>query len=217
MPWKPPAVGNKARQYDERWRRIRAQTLLAEPLCRLCLSAGRTVPATVVDHIKPLADGGTHESSNLQPLCKRCHDAIKTPADAAARKARDQTDISLKCVSLGWPTVSGLDLRLLRSQAARRMTWQQAHQVMLAAADGILSARASGTLPPIAVAVIVDDAAWAKQAQARWNVPTQIDPLAELPPAASPEEAWLRERWSLEYGCRHGTTEQGPQPSNAPV
>jgi 5-methylcytosine-specific restriction protein A len=217
MPWKPPAVGSKAKQYDERWRRVRAQTLLAEPLCRLCLSAGKTVPATIVDHIVPLADGGTHAQNNLQPLCKRCHDAIKTPADAAAKRARDQTDISLRCVSLGHPLGTSLDLRVMRAQAARRMPWQQAHQFMLAAAEGILAARAAGTLPPADVSVVVDDAAWTKQAQARWQVPTQIDPLQDLPPAASPEERWLRERWSVEYGCRHGTTEQGPQPSIAPV
>jgi hypothetical protein len=28
-----------------------------------------------VDHIVPRARGGTHEDSNLQPLCKNCHDA----------------------------------------------------------------------------------------------------------------------------------------------
>jgi len=217
MPWKPPSVSKGRSPYDERWKRIRAQTLQAEPLCRLCLAAGRTVAATIVDHIVPLADGGTHATANLQPLCKRCHDAVKTPADAAARKARDRTDISVKCVRLGCPIVSSVDLRLLRSHAAMRMTWQQAHQVMLAAADGILSACASGSLPPVAVAVVVDDARWTKQAEARWQVPTLIEPLTDLPPARSAEDQWLRERWSVEYGCRHGTTDQGPQPSNAPV
>ena len=59
-----------------RWRNARAFVLAREPLCRMCLELGRTVPATVVDHIK--AHKGDldlfNDLDNLQPLCKPCHD-----------------------------------------------------------------------------------------------------------------------------------------------
>ena len=35
------------------WARRRAHQLRVEPLCRLCLEAGRVVPATVADHATP--------------------------------------------------------------------------------------------------------------------------------------------------------------------
>jgi hypothetical protein len=35
------------------WARRRAHQLMIEPLCRLCLEAGRVTPATVADHVTP--------------------------------------------------------------------------------------------------------------------------------------------------------------------
>ena len=61
------------RGYGARWRKLRAQILMDEPLCRECRKAGRIVPATDVDHIVARADGGTDDRSNLQPLCHACH------------------------------------------------------------------------------------------------------------------------------------------------
>lgn len=211
MPWKPNSVNNKQTPYDSRWQRIRAQTLQGEPLCRLCLTAGRTIPATVVDHITPISDGGTHVASNLQPLCKHCHNSIKTPNDTASRKARTEADINLKCVALGSETLIGLDLRQVRLLASKRMPLQQAHQVMLAASDGILAARLSGMLPPLAMTIVVDDALYTKQASIRWQIPITIDPLLELPTPKDLESQWLRERWSVEYLARHDNTNKGNQ------
>jgi 5-methylcytosine-specific restriction protein A len=58
------------RDYDNpAWLANRAMVLQREPRCRFCQE-----PATVVDHIKPLKEGGTHDISNLRPLCKSCHD-----------------------------------------------------------------------------------------------------------------------------------------------
>ena len=61
------------RGYGARWRKLRAQILMDEPLCRECRKAGCIVPATDVDHIVARADGGTDDGSNLQPLCHACH------------------------------------------------------------------------------------------------------------------------------------------------
>lgn len=61
------------RGYGARWRKLRAQILMDEPLCRECRKAGCIVPATDVDHIVARADGGTDDRSNLQPLCHACH------------------------------------------------------------------------------------------------------------------------------------------------
>lgn len=54
-----------------RWRKLRKLTLALEPLCRECKSI-----ATVLDHIKPVRDGGEpFDAANLQPLCAACHNS----------------------------------------------------------------------------------------------------------------------------------------------
>ena len=69
-----------ARGYDARWKRLSKAILAEEPRCAGC---GR--PATLVDHIVPLNDGGTNERSNLQPLCARCHNAKTMRQSVAGR------------------------------------------------------------------------------------------------------------------------------------
>lgn len=61
------------RGYDRTWQKLRLMHLRAYPLCVRCEESGMTVPATEVDHIRPLAHGGTHDADNLQSLCKSCH------------------------------------------------------------------------------------------------------------------------------------------------
>jgi 5-methylcytosine-specific restriction protein A len=73
------------RGYGAAWRRLREMVLNEEPLCRDCLRRGLVTPATLVDHIQPLRDGGTNERANLAPLCVACH-ARKTAEDVAKRK-----------------------------------------------------------------------------------------------------------------------------------
>ena len=58
------------------WKRIRARFLAAHPLCEQCRKEGRLTKATEVHHILPLRRGGTHDESNLMPLCKPCHSRI---------------------------------------------------------------------------------------------------------------------------------------------
>jgi len=54
------------------WRRLRAEQLRKEPLCRACSKTGRIVAGNTVDHI----NGDTYNNTpeNLQTLCKSCHD-----------------------------------------------------------------------------------------------------------------------------------------------
>ena len=67
---------------SEAWRSCRAAYLKAHPRCARCASAGRSVVAQIVDHIKPIKDGGARlDWSNLQPLCAACHNR-KTAEDA---------------------------------------------------------------------------------------------------------------------------------------
>lgn len=98
MPWAPKTLkrtmpapvelrGNSSeRGYDADWQRLRLAVLSREPFCRLCDGSGRTTAAVLVDHIKPIEDGGARlDDANLQPLCVECH-AVKTQADLAKRK-----------------------------------------------------------------------------------------------------------------------------------
>lgn len=86
------AKGERAKHYKTaHWQRLRMVVLRQEPLCRECKDMGRLTPATVVDHIKPLSDGGTDAMTNLQPLCKECHD-LKTNRESAARTNRRRAE-----------------------------------------------------------------------------------------------------------------------------
>ena len=76
-----------SRGYGAAWRRLREVVLQHEPLCRHCMHRGRLTPASEVDHITPLRDGGTNERDNLQPLCGSCHDD-KTARDVRARASQ---------------------------------------------------------------------------------------------------------------------------------
>jgi 5-methylcytosine-specific restriction protein A len=73
---KPKRKSAAKRLYGRRWRRWSAAGLIAEPLCRVCLSQDITTAATVRDHIVP--HRGNEDlfwsEANIQSLCKPCHD-----------------------------------------------------------------------------------------------------------------------------------------------
>ena len=52
---------------------LRKRRLAQEPLCRICNSKGKVTPATVPDHIQPLAKGGEDVDDNIRCLCAECH------------------------------------------------------------------------------------------------------------------------------------------------
>jgi 5-methylcytosine-specific restriction protein A len=65
------------RGYDATWRKIRLDHLRRHPVCVECERLGLAVPGTDVDHVVPLARGGTHTGANLQSLC-HIHHSRKT-------------------------------------------------------------------------------------------------------------------------------------------
>jgi 5-methylcytosine-specific restriction enzyme A len=81
-------ASSTARGYGASWRRVRADVLNSEPLCRACASEGRTTAATTVDHITPKAQGGGDDYANLQPLCAPCHAAKSAREGGATPRPR---------------------------------------------------------------------------------------------------------------------------------
>lgn len=70
---------------SSRWRKTRTAFLKQYPLCLACGAIGKTVAATVVDHIQPIKAGGTRfDWDNLQSLCVSCHNR-KTANESKAR------------------------------------------------------------------------------------------------------------------------------------
>ena len=58
---------------------LRVDTMMArvEPLCRLCLEAGRVTPATVADHVEPHRGNFTaFRLGQLRSLCADCHNRL---------------------------------------------------------------------------------------------------------------------------------------------
>lgn len=90
--WAPTAnLKATPRKRGRAGQRDRAQVLAEEPLCRQCLKEGRTSATQKVDHITPLAWGGSDDRSNKQGLCDPCHDkksATERIVDAQARGQR---------------------------------------------------------------------------------------------------------------------------------
>ena len=54
-----------------------------EHRCAACKSLLQ--PGWHVDHVVPLADGGAHDATNVQPLCAPCH-TVKTARENSARR-----------------------------------------------------------------------------------------------------------------------------------
>lgn len=70
------------RESGRRLQRKRVELFTREPLCRECTKQGRVSLAEIRDHITPLAEGGSDDDSNVQPLCTSCSDA-KTKRESA--------------------------------------------------------------------------------------------------------------------------------------
>lgn len=77
------------RGYDSKWRKARAGYLRSHPLCVMHLQRGRTVAATVVDHIIPHKGDNAlfWDHGNWQSLCKSCHDIHKQRAEKSGAES----------------------------------------------------------------------------------------------------------------------------------
>lgn len=84
--------------YDTaRWKRLRAEQLAREPLCRRCRREGRTAAATVVHHVERHdGDPVKFYTEDLESLCKRHHDGEAQQQEAIGYSTTIGTD--------GWPT-----------------------------------------------------------------------------------------------------------------
>ena len=77
------AIAYRRHYNSARWRRLRLMQLQAQPLCQMCLDAGRVTVATVVDHVTPHKGDEAlfYAPANLQSLCDaipfRCHSRVK--------------------------------------------------------------------------------------------------------------------------------------------
>lgn len=86
-------VSRKGNSYDaerrriynsERWRKLRKLKFSNDPLCEMCLKAGRITPAEDIHHIRSFMDASTIEErcrlaydyTNLMSLCKKCHQRV---------------------------------------------------------------------------------------------------------------------------------------------
>lgn len=68
--------------------RLRHELFASQPLCQLCLTEGRITVATIRDHIRPIAEGGTDELTNIQAVCSSCH-ARKIGQESARGRIRN--------------------------------------------------------------------------------------------------------------------------------
>jgi 5-methylcytosine-specific restriction protein A len=80
-----------------------AGILAKEPLCRRCKALGYIKAAEEVDHIVPLALGGTEAHTNLRPLCGDCHKVVT--AEQFGHRER------LPIGADGWPMQAVADAR----------------------------------------------------------------------------------------------------------
>ena len=72
--WQHYKGSSKSRGYGYAWNKLRLKALERDKhLCQMCLKRGIFTTATDVDHIIPLAQGGSDAMENLQSLCHECH------------------------------------------------------------------------------------------------------------------------------------------------
>ena len=89
--WSNEGKNSTQRGYGWQHQKARAQLLRDERLCRNCAKHGRVTEATIADHIIPLAETGLQAPSELQPLCRACHDE-KSLSEARRGRGGQKSD-----------------------------------------------------------------------------------------------------------------------------
>ncbi len=83
--WQRDRGNRHQRGYGTAWDKLRAEILKRDNhLCQEHLRRGIPKQGRHVDHIISKANGGTDDPSNLQTLCKPCHEA-KTSTERAGK------------------------------------------------------------------------------------------------------------------------------------
>lgn len=91
-PVKAPQPHSKGIYSSSKWKRLRNRFIANNPLCVHCERIGLIRPATVVDHIVEIRDGGdVWNTDNYQSLCRDCHQ-IKTGMEQ--RRRRDENRLN---------------------------------------------------------------------------------------------------------------------------
>lgn len=84
-PW-VKKTGNSGRG-GRPWRRIRDAVMRRDQgLCQQCMRHDVVSPASEVDHIVPVSEGGKDVESNLEAICKSCHKAKTQTESQRARQ-----------------------------------------------------------------------------------------------------------------------------------
>lgn len=69
-----------------RWFKLRSAQLKAHPFCRMCLEKGKTVKATVCDHVeRHNGDEQKFWAGPFQSLCQTCHSLHKQRMELGMR------------------------------------------------------------------------------------------------------------------------------------
>lgn len=64
------------KRYGNNWSRIRNAYFKEHPYCEICKQNGKLTVGEQIHHIKPIAEGGSNEWSNLMTLCRSCHSRL---------------------------------------------------------------------------------------------------------------------------------------------
>lgn len=95
-----PSTSRQSRGYGAEWERTRKRILERDNYlcqCRHCKAEGRTTLATEVDHVKPRAQGGSDDDSNLQAINGDCHKRKNVEDQGRTHLDKVRFDAS------GWP------------------------------------------------------------------------------------------------------------------
>lgn len=90
--WVRPRLYLDRRKRGRAGQRDRAEVIAAEPFCRKCLANGKKVKTDVVDHVVPLAWGGSDDRGNKQGLCHPCHDEKSKAEREIGRRGRGRVN-----------------------------------------------------------------------------------------------------------------------------
>lgn len=103
MAWS--TTSRQSRGYGAAWEKTRTRVLARDSyLCQRCLRANRVQAGNECHHIKPKAQGGNDDDTNLETLCHTCHE--DADAEASGRTHREK----IKFTADGWPIWSATPL-----------------------------------------------------------------------------------------------------------